>query len=91
MKKAILSGYTMSRSGSGQPTLVETPGENTGGVLVTDLDDAVIERLDGFYGPNYTKRKLSVLLDGNNVDAHVYILKNRPVIAEGIIDYSTKK
>jgi hypothetical protein len=87
----MLPGYKMSRSNSGQPTPEENPGENVEGILAIDLDDSVIERLDGFYGLNYTKRKVSVLLDGNIVGAHAYILKPKPVITEGIIDLSSGK
>lgn len=91
LKEVILPGYTMSSSASGQPTLVKNPGKNVQGILATDLDEAVIERLDGFYGPNYVKRRVSVLQDGNQVGADVYILKPKPVISEGIIDFNTGK
>jgi hypothetical protein len=77
------------RSRSGQPTLVENPGESIEGVLAIDLDEIATERLDGYFGPNYTKRRVYVLQGGNEVDADVYVLKPKPVISEGIIDFST--
>ena len=82
---AFLEDHEMARSKSGAPTIRPRNGQGIRGLLIPNVSGPYTDRLDGYYGPDYTREAFAVLSEGSLVDAEAYVLVGRPSLCEGTL------
>ncbi len=82
---AFLEDHEMARSESGAPTIRPRNDQRIRGLLIPNVSGPCTDRLDGYYGPDYTREEFTVLSEGSLVDAEAYVLVDRPSLCEGAL------
>jgi hypothetical protein len=89
-QSALLEDHEMVRSERGTPTIRPKNGQCIQGLLVLNAGRPYTHRLDGYYGPDYSREKFGVRSRGSLVDAEAYVLAARPSLCEGTIEMGVK-
>ncbi|KAK9452255.1 Butirosin biosynthesis, BtrG-like protein [Limtongia smithiae] len=80
LQPAILPNFSRSRIvGEAYPAAVPSASSSIAGVLVENVSDVHLARLDEFEGDEYERQEVKVVVaaDGSTVDAHCYIWIDR--------------
>jgi len=83
---AWIESHEKLRGAFHEPTICRRPGRRVGGLLVRGASDLLMQRLDGYYGPNYHRKGLSVCSRTGTIRAQVYALASKRRVQEGAID-----
>ena len=83
---ALLEDHDLARSQNGSPTIRPSKGQRIRGLLIRDVTDSYVARLDGYFGPNYERKEVFVKSRGSTARAEAYVLGPHIIIPEGSVD-----
>lgn len=74
-RPAVLDGFERVEQRGGYPYVVPRDGASVTGVLLDEVDDAALGRLDAYEdeGGLYVRREAVAVADGTRVSCHVYV------------------
>src|SRR5262250_2795992 len=77
-RPAVLEGFERTEPPRGYPWVVAQEGATVAGILLDDVDDAALARLDAYEdeGGLYLRRDAAAVADGRRVPCQVYVGNN---------------
>jgi len=86
IERAELVGFEEIKTSRGLRTLRPLAGSCVKGLLIRKPSETVKKRIEGYFGPNYSRITAPMRAEGRLREIHTYVARDRMELEEGIID-----